>query len=253
MLAVRVIPTLLLRNSGLVKGSQFKDHKYVGDPINAVKIFNDKEVDEMLFLDIAATSSGAGPNFELLADITRQAFMPFGYGGGICNTKQIEQLFRLGIEKVVLNTAALESPTLIAEASSIAGAQSIVISIDVKKSLLGSYTVYSHSGTRNTKQKPVDWARRAEELGAGELIITSIDREGTGRGFDAALIESVSAAVSIPVIAAGGAGTMSDLKQGVTSGASALGVGDMVTFHGKHKAVLITYPKYSELEALFDS
>ena len=203
MLRVRVIPTLLLRNSGLVKGSRFKNHRYVGDPVNAVKIFNDKLVDELVLLDIAATESGQEPNFKLLADIASQAFMPLGYGGGIRSVEQIERLFRLGIEKVVINTAAVEVPRLIADASSIAGSQSIVVSIDSKRDVVGGYHVYTRSGTRKMKLNPVDFARRMEDNGAGEILLTAIDREGTGKGFDLDLIYDVASAVSIPVIANG--------------------------------------------------
>lgn len=252
MLNIRVIPTLLLRNNGLVKGCRFKDHKYVGDPINAVKIFNEKEVDELVFLDITATATNKGPNFELLKDIASEAFMPFGYGGGIDNCKQIEQLFRLGVEKVILNTSAYTKPQLIQDASSIAGAQSIVVSIDAQKTLFGGYEVFVASGQQRTKTDPVTAAKKAQDLGAGEIILCSIDNEGTGQGYDHKLLKAVCSAVSIPVVAAGGAGKLKDFSQAVfESGASAVAAGDMFVFHGKHKAVLITYPKYSELIELF--
>lgn len=248
MLAVRVIPSLLLRNGGLVKGSRFKDHKYVGDPINAVKIFNEKEVDELVFLDIGATQNGTGPNFELLADIASQAFMPFGYGGGITSIEQIEKLFKLGVEKVILNTAAYDNEALISAASKMAGAQSIVVSIDVKKSAFGAYNVFTNSGSKKTKWNPVDFARHVEQLGAGEILLCSMDREGTAKGYDTKLIENVADAVDIPVVALGGARNIQDFGQAVSAGASAVSAGDMFTFHGKFKAVLITYPPYDELQ-----
>jgi len=251
MLSVRVIPTLLLRNNGLVKGSGFKNHKYVGDPVNAVKIYNDKEVDELIFLDITATKDGRSPDFELLEDIASQAFMPFGYGGGIKSTKDIEKIFKIGIEKVVLNTAAVDNLDLVKESSRVAGSQSIVVSIDIKKTLFGKYRVYSHSGQIDTKLDPVEFALRAEEAGAGELMICSIDREGRGQGYNLDLIGQVANAVGIPVIASGGAGSLTDFKNAVAQGASAVAAGDMFIFHGKHKAVLITYPEYKELEKLF--
>lgn len=251
MLSVRVIPTLLLRNNGLVKGCKFKNHKYVGDPVNAVKIYNDKEVDELIFLDITATADGRGPNFELLEDIASQAFMPFGYGGGLKSIEEIEKIFKIGIEKVVLNTAAVDNLDLVKESGRVAGSQSIVVSIDVKKTLFGKYRVYSHSGRIDTKLDPVEFALRVEGAGAGELMICSIDREGSGQGYDLDLIGRVANAVGIPVIASGGAGSLTDFKDAVTQGASAVAAGDMFIFYGKHKAVLITYPEYRELEKLF--
>ena len=251
MLATRVIPTLLLHNNGLVKGSKFKNHKYVGDPINAVKIFNDKEVDELVFFDISATDQARSPNFNLLKDIASQAFMPFGYGGGLTNTRDIENIFRLGIEKAIINTAAVKNKSLIKEASHIAGSQSIVVSIDVKKSLLGNYHVYIQSGKINTKIDPVQYAIQAEENGAGEIILCFIDREGMGKGYDIDLVKLITSAVSIPIVVSGGAGRLYHFTSAIENGASAVAAGDMFIFHGKHKAVLITYPEYEKLEELF--
>lgn len=253
MLRIRVIPTLLLRNAGLVKGAQFKDHKYVGDPINAVKIFNEKEVDELVFLDISATPNKRGPNYALIRDIASEAFMPFGYGGGITSVEQIEKLFNLGVEKVVVNSAAFSNPDLIVDASSVSGSQSIVVSMDVKKSFWGGYEVWVNNGTVRTRQNPVDYAKRMESLGAGELIVCSIDREGTAKGYDLKLLEDISKSVGIPVVASGGAGKLVDLADAVNVGhVSAVSAGSMFVFHGRHKAVLITYPKYSELTVLFE-
>ena len=251
MLRTRVIPVLLLKNSGLVKGSQFKSHKYVGDPINAVKIFNEKEVDELVFLDISATPSRREPNYSLLADIASEAFMPFGYGGGITSVKQMEKLFALGVEKVIVNTAAFYNPSLINQAVQLAGSQSIVVSMDVKKSLLGKYEVFVENGTIRTKLDPVEYAKKVQDLGVGELIVCAIDREGSAKGYDLKLLELVSSAVNIPVVALGGAGTLSDFSDAVNqTHVSAVAAGDMFIFHGKHKAVLITYPEYSELQKL---
>ncbi len=251
MLRTRAIPVLLLRNAGLVKGVQFRAHKYVGDPINAVKIFNEKEVDELVFLDISATPAKRGPNFDLIADIASEAFMPFGYGGGITDVAQIERLFSLGVEKVVINSAAFHDPDLVRDASRLAGAQAVVVSMDVKEAMLGGYEVHVENGTRRTREKPVDYARRMQDIGAGELIVCAIHREGTGKGYDLKLLDQVSRAVDIPVVALGGAGKLQDLADAVSKTAvSAVAAGDLFVFHGKHKAVLITYPKYSELQAL---
>lgn len=248
---IRVIPTLLIKSTGLVKGSQFKNHKYVGDPINAVKIFNEKEVDELVFLDVSATLEGRSPNLKLLQDIASQAFMPFGYGGGIKRIEEIEALFRIGIEKVVINTAASQNIGLIKEASTLAGSQSIVVSIDVRKNILGKYQVFIQSGQINTKQDPVGYAKRMEESGAGEIILCNIDREGMGQGYDLDIINCIAGSVGIPVVASGGAGNLLDFKKAVNEGASAVAAGNMFVFHGKHKAVLITYPKNTELKELF--
>ncbi len=252
MLKTRVIPTLLLRNAGLVKGVQFKDHKYVGDPINAVRIFNEKEVDEIVFLDIGATPDYREPNYDLIKDISSESFMPFAYGGGIKNIKQIERLFNLGVEKVIINSAAFYTPSLLQEASSLAGNQSIVVSIDVKTKWLGGYEVYVKNGTERTGKNPVDYAKEVQDLGAGELILTSIDREGTGKGLDLNLIESVVAAVDIPVVAHGGAANLEHLRAAVClAHASAVAAGSLFTFHGKYKAVLLTYPSHTEIEQIF--
>lgn len=252
MLRTRVIPVLLLREGGLVKGSQFKNHKYVGDPINAVKIFNEKEVDELIFLDIGATANQIEPNFDLIADIAGEAFMPFGYGGGITNVQQIEKIFSIGVEKAVINTAAFHNPSLVADAARVSGSQSIVVSMDVKKSLFGGYEVFVNNGQTRTKIDPVSYAQTMQELGAGELVVCSIDREGTAKGYETDLLGRVANSVEIPVVALGGAGKLQDLADVVnTTAVSALAAGDMFVFHGRHKAVLITYPNYSALEKLF--
>lgn len=251
MLSTRVIPTLLIRDGGLVKGERFRKHKYVGDPINAVKIFNDKEVDELIFFDIEATKCRKEPNYELIKDIASQAFMPLGYGGGINSVEQIERILSIGIEKVVMNTALIENPSLITSASEKLGSQSIVVSIDAKRSMFGSYKTYTHSGAKANKLTPIELAKKAQALGAGELIITSIDREGTNSGYDLHLVKQVAASVDIPVVASGGSGKLEDFRFAADAGASAVAAGDMFTFHGKHKAVLITYPNYDNLNKLF--
>jgi cyclase len=248
MLSTRVIPVLLLKDQGLVKGERFHNHRYVGDPINAVRIFNTKEVDELVFFDIMVNRNGRKPDYGFLSDIASEAFMPFGYGGGLTEVADIERLFKIGVEKAIINTGTFDL-NLIRDASRIAGSQSIVASIDVRKSLLGKYEVYTRSGTCNTKMDPVTHARQLEEAGAGELIICSMDREGTFKGYDLELISRISASVSLPVVASGGAGSIDDMKHAVMAGASAVAAGSMFVFHGKRKAVLITYPKYSELVA----
>lgn len=252
MLRVRVIPTLLLRDTGLVKGSKFANHKYVGDPVNAVKIFNEKEVDELVFLDINARDKKTGPNFAIIEDIASEAFIPFAYGGGISKMEEIYKLFRLGVEKVVLNSSAYHNPELISEAAGAYGSQSVVVSIDVRKTFFGKYEVYIDSGKTKTKLSPTEFAKQVEALGAGELIVCAIDREGTGKGYDCSLLKQITEVVDIPVVASGGAGSIEHFAEAVEEGGvAAVSAGDMFTFHGKHKAVLITYSKYEELEHLF--
>jgi len=251
MLKTRVIPCLLLRNGGLVKTFQFDKPKYVGDPINAVRIFNEKEVDEIVILDITATPEKREPNFELIKDLASQAFMPLAYGGGITNIQQIEKLFSIGIEKVVLDTIVSTNPDLIKQAADIAGSSSVVVCMDVKSKLFGKPTVFNHAGKVDTKQDPVQFAQKMQESGAGELIFNSIDRDGMQKGYDLVLIEKIAQAIDIPLVALGGAATLDDFRKAVDHGASAVAAGSMFVFHGKHKAVLITYPEYSKLENLF--
>lgn len=251
MLKTRVIPCLLLRNGGLVKTFQFDKPKYVGDPINAVRIFNEKEVDEIVILDITATPEKREPNFELIKDLASQAFMPLAYGGGITTIQQIEKLFSIGIEKIVLDTIVSTNPNLIKQASDIAGSSSVAVCMDVKSKLFGKPTVFNHAGKVDTKQDPIQFAQKMQELGAGELIFNSIDRDGMQKGYDLALIEKIAKAIDIPLVALGGAATMDDFRKAVDHGASAVAAGSMFVFHGKHKAVLITYPEYKKLESLF--
>jgi cyclase len=251
MLKTRVIPCLLLRNGGLVKTFQFDKPKYVGDPINAVRIFNEKEVDEIVILDITATPDKREPNFELIKDLASQAFMPLAYGGGITTIQQIEKLFSIGIEKVVLDTIVSTNPNLIKQASDIAGSSSVVVCMDVKSKLFGKPTVFNHAGKVDTKQDPIQFAQKMQELGAGELIFNSIDRDGMQKGYDLAMIEKIAKAIDIPLVALGGAATLEDFRKAVDHGASAVAAGSMFVFHGKHKAVLITYPEYKKLESLF--
>ena len=252
MLRVRVIPCLLLRNGGLVKTVRFAAATYVGDPINAVRIFNDKEVDELVFLDIGS-SSDRGPNFNLLADIASEAFMPFAYGGGICTIDHVKRLFGLGVEKVVINTAAWSNASLISEAVALAGSSSVVVSIDVLAKSRGRYSVYVQGGKTDTGRDPVGYARDMQQLGAGEILLNAIHKDGTMEGYDLELVHRISAAVTIPVVAVGGAGSLAHFRDAVASGASAVAAGSFFVFHGKHRAVLITYPSYAELEQTLGS
>lgn len=250
MLRTRVIPTLLLRGEGLVKTIGFRDSKYVGDPINAIKIFNDKEVDELILLDITATTEAKGPAFNTITDIAGECFMPVAYGGGISTIEQMHRILGIGIEKVVINSAAIDNPNLIATAAREFGSQAVVVSIDVKKTFFGRYEVHTHSGTKGTGINPVEWARKMQDMGAGEIMLTAIERDGTMHGYDLELISKVSGTTNIPLIAAGGAGKITDFSAAVASGANAVAAGAMFVFHGPHRAVLITYPSRIELKAV---
>lgn len=248
---VRVIPCLLLRSGGLIKTAQFKDEKYVGDPLNAVRIFNEKEVDELIFLDVTATAEGRTPDIGFIREIAGECFMPLSYGGGISSLADLEALFSAGVEKVVINAAAFERCDVIRQAVGIYGSQSIVVAMDVRRSIFGRYSVWTHRASRDRKVDPVQHAKEMDELGVGEIFLNSIDRDGTGKGYDLELIERVARAVAMPVIASGGAGKIEDFQAAVDAGASAVAAGSLFVFYGKHRAVLITYPEPQALELLF--
>ena len=252
MFSPRVIPCLLLRNLGLVKTVKFKNPTYLGDPINIVKIFNDKEVDELMFLDIMATVENKRPPFKLLEKVASEAFMPLGYGGGIRMLEDVKTIIGLGIEKLVINSYAVENPAFIRKVADFAGSSSVVVSMDVKKNRWGKYEVFTHSGRKATGLDPVKFAVEMANIGAGELFLNSIDRDGTMQGYDLALTTRVASAVNIPVVACGGAHTVQDLEAAVKQGgASAAGAGSMFVFQGPHRAVLISYPTSQELKTAF--
>jgi cyclase len=248
MKRVRVIPALLIRNGGLVKSVKFRDYKYVGDPMNAVKIFNEKEVDEIVILDISATAEKRPPNMAGIKDIASEAFMPLGYGGGITTLAEMKELVGAGVEKLILNTSAYENPSLITEGAKYIGSQSIVISIDVKKNTWGKYKAYIRNGTKNTGLDPAEYARRVQDAGAGEILLNSIDRDGSFTGYDTELIERVSRDLSIPLVAVGGASDLEDFVSAIHHGASAVSAGSLFVFQRPHRAVLISYPSQEELK-----
>lgn len=253
MLMHRVMPCLLLRNRALVKTVRFKDPAYVGDPINTIRIFNEKEVDELILLDITATPENKRPNLELLADMAGECFMPLAYGGGVKSLEDFGALFGLGVEKVAVNSAAHDDPGLVSRAAGAFGSQSIIGAMDVKKSLWGRYKVCHHGGRREAGPGPVEWAKRLEDLGAGEILLTSMDRDGTFQGYDLELIAQVTRAVGVPVIACGGAGRLEHLGAAVKqAGASAVALGSMAVYQGPHRAVLVNFPRPAELKAVVD-
>ncbi len=248
----RVIPVLLLSGDGLVKTQKFSEPKYIGDPINAMKIFNDSEVDELILLDITSGRNGQSPQFERLAEIISEAFMPVCYGGAVRNYSQAEKLFQLGVEKISFNTIAFENPQVLWQVANTYGNQSVVVSIDVKKNFWGKYEVMVDCGRRSTKMNPVEYAQKMESMGAGEILLNSVDKDGLRNGYDLELIKSVSEAVQIPVIACGGAHELKDFKQAIqVAGASAVAAGSMFVFHGKLRGVLINYPAQRDLKELF--
>jgi cyclase len=249
----RIIPCLLLRNNGLVKTVRFKESTYIGDPINTVKIFNEKEVDEIFFLDIDATKSKKEPPYDLIRNIATECFMPFAYGGGIQSIQQIEKIIKSGAEKIIINSQAFLKRNFIREAVQQFGSSTIAVSMDVKKEFLRGNTVYIKGGTLSTGMNPVDYAREIADEGAGEILINSIDRDGVMEGYDIELIKSISQSVRVPIIACGGAGSLVDFRLAVKEGgASAAAAGSFFVFHGKRRAVLITYPSYTEISNLFD-
>lgn len=243
MTRARVIPCLLLRGHGLVKTRKFSNPVYVGDPVNAVRIFSEKEVDELVILDIDASREGREPNYELIAEIAGECFMPVAYGGGIKTLAQARRLIRCGIEKVVINSAAFDSTGVIRDIADVFGSQAVVGAMDARRTLFGGHRLFAKSGSVETGIKPEDHAEVLERAGAGEIFLNSIDSDGQMQGFDLPLIQKVARRVRVPVIACGGAGTPDHLRQALAEGeASAVAAGSLFVFHGKHRAVLINYP-----------
>lgn len=249
----RVIPILLIKSDGLYKTRRFGKEKYVGDPVNAVKIFNEKEVDELSIVDMVAARRSSIPNFDLLRDIASEAFMPMSYGGGVSTTEVVHELVTLGYERVIVNSAAVRNPDLVTDIVDRFGASTLIASIDVRKDLLGRYRVYINGGQEKTGLTPADWAKELARRGAGEILLTSIDRDGEMAGYDLTLLEQVALSVPVPVIASGGAGHLEHFREAIDAGASAVAAGSFFVFHGRHKAVLISYPPRRQLEALWPS
>jgi cyclase len=250
MLQTRVIPALLLRDDALVKTVKFKKPCYIGDPINTVRIFNELEVDELVFLDIEATNGKRQPNLRILREIADECFMPLGYGGGLNSFDTVQSIFSIGFEKVVLNSITHKNPSFVTQVAEYFGNQAVVASVDVKKNFWGNYEVWTNSGKINTKKNPVAWCQELEKLGAGELLLTSIDKEGSWLGFDVNLTSKVAEVVNIPVIAHGGAGKLSHITEVVKHGlASAVALGSMVVYQQKDMGVLVNFPDNKALES----
>lgn len=250
MLKHRVIPSLLLAEGGLVKTRRFAEPKYVGDPINAIRIFNEKEVDELIVLDILASKQNREPNYALIEEFAGECFMPLCYGGGIKNFQQAKKIFSLGVEKICLQTSILADKKLITEIAQNFGNQSIVVSVDVKKNWFGTKKLFASACGKTLNTPLQSFLRDVVKAGAGEILLNSVDRDGMMSGMDLDLIESVTGDLPIPIIASGGAGSLQDMKNAIKAGASAVAAGAFFVFHGPHRAVLITYPSYNDLEAL---
>jgi cyclase len=252
LLRHRVIPVLTIDERRLVKTVNFRNPRYLGDPLNAVRLFNEKEVDEIVILDIGATRRRREPDFDFIGDLASECFMPMAYGGGIATAEHAARVFALGVEKVVMNTSAMERPEVLTATSERYGAQAAIAAIDVRRRWLGSPEGMTRCGTRSTGRAPADLARDVEKAGAGELLLTSIAHDGQMQGYDVALIKQVSAAVSIPVIACGGAGSLDDLRLAVKEGgASAASAGSLFVYQGRHRAVLINFPSQAVRDRLF--
>ena len=250
MIAGRIIPCLLWQGKGLVKTVRYRDPKYVGDPINAVRIFSDKEADELILIDIGTSKKNHEPRFREIEEIVSEAFMPITYGGGVASVAHVKRLVRLGVEKIAINSAALRRPELIREVADTVGSSSTVGVIDVKKRLLGRSVVWSHVGAAVKITDPLTYAVELQRLGAGEILLNDIDRDGVMRGYDFELIAAISKAVDIPVVALGGAGSISDLRTALERGAAGAAAGSLFVFRGPHRAVLINFPGRHDFKSL---
>lgn len=255
MLKSRIIPVLLIRDKGLVKTVKFKDPKYVGDPINAVKIFNEKEVDELTVLDIDASVEGREPDYQTIENLASECRMPLCYGGGIKTVGQAQKILSLGVEKVAFSSSAIENPELISRLSERVGRQSVVLILDVKKKFLGNkYECFIYNGSKNTKLCPFEFAKKAQDLGVGEIVINSIDQDGVMKGYDLAFVSKFKSLINVPVTILGGAGEYNHLEQLISQeGIIGAAAGSLFVFKGKYRAVLINYPKKQEKEKILSS
>lgn len=253
MFRPRVIPVLLLKNNGLVKSVKFRNHRYIGDPINAVKIFNDKRADELVFLDINASKENRLIPLNFVHKVGDESNMPFAVGGGIKTIEDIRKILENGAEKVVINTSAFENSDFIKKASATFGSSTIVVSLDVKKNIFGKYQLAYKNAEKKTKTHPIEFAKKMEANGAGEIIVQSVDKDGTYEGYDIELIRQISESVTIPVVALGGAKDYNDFSKATNEGyASAVAAGSLFVYHGSRRAVLISFPSKSELKEIFE-
>jgi imidazole glycerol-phosphate synthase subunit HisF len=253
MLRPRVIPCLLIKNKGLVKSVHFKNYKYLGDPINAVRIFNEKAVDELIVIDIDATVDNREPDYKMIEDLASECRMPLCYGGGIKSVEQAQKIIGLGVEKVAVSSAAIDNPSLITKIALQVGNQSVVVVLDIKKRFSGKLEVWTHNGLNNTGISPMDYARKMEEFGCGEIVLNSIDNDGKMNGYDLVLVEKIRSSITIPLTVIGGAGSLNDICELITKfGIIGAAAGSLFVFKGVYKAVLINYPNKAEKDAFID-
>lgn len=252
MLRPRIIPCLLVQNKGLVKTVNFSSPKYVGDPINAVKIFNEKEVDELVVLDIDATTKNLEPDYAMIQNLAAECRMPFCYGGGVKTVEQVKKIIKLGVEKVAISSAALNNPSLVSMIAEQVGSQSVVVIMDVRKNLKSeNYELWTHNGKKNTEKSAVEFAQELEELGAGEITINSIDNDGVMKGYDLALVDKIRESITLPLTVLGGAGSLKDIEALISRyGIIGAAAGSLFVFKGIYKAVLINYPSQFEKDML---
>jgi cyclase len=253
MLRPRIIPCLLVHKKGLVKTVSFQSPKYVGDPINAVRIFNEKQVDELMVLDIDATVENREPDYQMIEYLAAECRMPLSYGGGVKTVEQAQRIFSLGVEKIAMSSAVVSDPSLVSKMAEQVGSQSVVAVVDVKRKMFGGYEVYTNNGKTNTRLNPVDLIKSIEKLGAGEIVVNSIDNDGQMKGYDFKLIDQVRDATCLPLTVLGGAGTLEDIgklihRYGIVGAAA----GSLFVFKGVYKAVLINYPNPSEKKKLIN-
>jgi imidazole glycerol-phosphate synthase subunit HisF len=255
MLYPRIIPCLLVKDKGLVKTVNFRNPKYVGDPINAVRIFNEKEVDELMVIDIDATVEKREPDYVMVERLAAECRMPLCYGGGVTTSDQVRKLIQLGVEKVAISSAAISNPAIVTQAAEKVGNQSVVVVLDVKKKLLSSkYESYTHNGLKATGKNPLELAIQMEKLGAGEIVINSIDQDGVMKGYDFHISDKIRNAINIPLTVMGGAGSLDDIGKLINRyGSIGASAGSLFVFKGIYKAVLINYPNRQEKSSLISS
>ena len=250
MLKNRIIPCLLIENNKLVKTEKFKNTKYVGDYLNAIKIFNDKEVDELIVLDISASKNNRGPNFKIIEKFSSECFMPVAYGGGISSLEHAKKIFKLGIEKICIQSAAFDNPNLIKELSNYFGSQSIILSLDIKKNIFGKNKIFRSDKKKLLREDWKELLKKFVDVGIGEILLNSVDNDGTMKGMDLKLINEASKFLNIPLVSIGGVGKIDDIKNAIEAGSDAVAAGSYFVFYGSHKAVLISYPKNKFLREL---
>lgn len=252
MLRPRIIPCLLVKNGGLVKTVKFANPKYVGDPINAVKIFNEKEVDELIVLNIDASVQNREPDYGMIGNLAVECRMPLCYGGGVKTVEQVEKIISLGVEKVAISSAVVKNPVIVAQAAEVVGSQSVVVVMDVKKTKrVGNYEIWTHNASKPTGRSPVDFAQQVESLGAGEVVINSIDYDGVMKGYDCELVNNIRESINLPITVLGGAGKLQDIGKLINRfGIIGAAAGSLFVFKGKYRAVLINYPSRAQKDAL---